>query len=235
MIPLESSAQEPDQSVHRRRGADAPRRGSYQQPGQSSGRFRRYSRGVRSGLSDAVLPLIRTRADLHRWSAANAHGAQLHDAVAILEAAAETEDPRVVLAMTQQAIASALKVVMQKASNRAKRNGHPSSAPAGSARSSRRSVVPDIPDDFVVASGSTSAKQVDRGVGATSPRTTSGGKRSSPQGVRKSFVGHQCQPTLPTVFVQVTCEYHPAARTTTSPRACGRPDARTVRLLLGGK
>ena len=37
----------------------------------------------------------------------------MHDAVAILEAAAETEDPRVVLAVTQQAIASALKVVMR--------------------------------------------------------------------------------------------------------------------------
>ena len=68
---------------------------------------------MRSRLSDAVLPLIRTRADLHRWSAANAHGAQMHDAVAILEAAAETEDPTVVLAVTQQAIASALKVVMR--------------------------------------------------------------------------------------------------------------------------
>ena len=73
---------------------------------------RRYSRGV-SRLSAAVLPLIRTRADLHRWSVANAHGAQMHQAVAILEAAAETEDPTIVLAVTQQAIASALKVVMR--------------------------------------------------------------------------------------------------------------------------
>ncbi|MGV1009710.1 MAG: DUF6880 family protein [Dermatophilaceae bacterium] len=66
-----------------------------------------------SKLSEAVLPLIRTRADLHRWSVASAHGAQMHDAVAILEAAAGTEDPKVVLAVTQQAIASALKVVMR--------------------------------------------------------------------------------------------------------------------------
>lgn len=38
-------------------------------------------------LTQAVLPLIRTRADQHRWSAANAHGGQMHEAVNILEAA----------------------------------------------------------------------------------------------------------------------------------------------------
>jgi hypothetical protein len=38
-------------------------------------------------LADAVLPLIRTRADLSRWSASNAHGRQMHEAVDILEAA----------------------------------------------------------------------------------------------------------------------------------------------------
>ena len=64
-------------------------------------------------LADAVLPLIRTRADLWRWSAANEHGRQMQEAVAILEEAAETEDPAVVFAVTQKAIASALKVIMR--------------------------------------------------------------------------------------------------------------------------
>jgi hypothetical protein len=43
-------------------------------------------------LADAVLPLIRTRADLSRWSASNAHGRQMHEAVDILEAAIPTTD-----------------------------------------------------------------------------------------------------------------------------------------------
>lgn len=66
-----------------------------------------------SNLADDVLPLIRTRADVHRWSAANAHGSQMHDAVDLLEAAAETEDPAETFAVTQKAIASALKVIMR--------------------------------------------------------------------------------------------------------------------------
>jgi hypothetical protein len=66
-----------------------------------------------SELADAVLPLIRTRADLHRWTAANEHGRQMHGAVTILEDAADTGDPAVVLAVTQKAIASALKVIMR--------------------------------------------------------------------------------------------------------------------------
>lgn len=64
-------------------------------------------------LADVVLPLIRTRADLYGWSASNAHGRQMHEAVAILERAAETEDPAAVLTVTQKAIASALKVIMR--------------------------------------------------------------------------------------------------------------------------
>jgi len=32
-----------------------------------------------STLTDAVLPLIRTRSDLHRYSAANAHGMDMHE------------------------------------------------------------------------------------------------------------------------------------------------------------
>lgn len=32
-------------------------------------------------LTDTVLPLIRTRADLHRWATANGHGHQMHEAL----------------------------------------------------------------------------------------------------------------------------------------------------------
>jgi hypothetical protein len=66
-----------------------------------------------SDLADAVLPLIRTRADVWRWGAANEHGRQIQEAVAMLRAAAETEDPADVFAVTQKAIASALKVIMR--------------------------------------------------------------------------------------------------------------------------
>lgn len=66
-----------------------------------------------SDLTATVLPLIRTRADLWRWSASNEHGRQMQEAVAILERAAETSDPAVVFGVTQKAIASALKVIMR--------------------------------------------------------------------------------------------------------------------------
>jgi hypothetical protein len=56
-------------------------------------------------LADAVLPLIRTRADVHRWSTANAHGRQMHEAVDILEGATESEDPAVVYSVTHRALA----------------------------------------------------------------------------------------------------------------------------------
>jgi hypothetical protein len=46
-----------------------------------------------SALADAVLPLIRTRADLYRWGDANAHGRQMHEAVDILESAIPTTGP----------------------------------------------------------------------------------------------------------------------------------------------
>lgn len=66
-----------------------------------------------SQLADTVLPLIRTRAQVWRWSVANQQGRQMLDAVEILEAAAETDDPADVFAVTQKAIASALKVIMR--------------------------------------------------------------------------------------------------------------------------
>jgi hypothetical protein len=62
-------------------------------------------------LADAVLPLIRTRADLHRWSAANAHGRQMHEAVDVLEAATPGTDPSQVHAVTHKALVSAVKVI----------------------------------------------------------------------------------------------------------------------------
>jgi hypothetical protein len=62
-------------------------------------------------LADAVLPLIRTRAELYRWGAANAHGRQMHEAVDILDRAAATEDPATVLAVVNKAIASAISVI----------------------------------------------------------------------------------------------------------------------------
>lgn len=62
-------------------------------------------------LADAVLPLIRTRTDLFRWSAANEHGRQMHEAVDILEAALPTADPSEVYPVTHKALASAIKVI----------------------------------------------------------------------------------------------------------------------------
>lgn len=65
-------------------------------------------------LADTVLPLIRTRADLHWRSASSAHGGQMYEAVSILSAAAQTgEDPADVFAVTQKAIASSLKLIMR--------------------------------------------------------------------------------------------------------------------------
>ncbi|MGI8870763.1 MAG: DUF6880 family protein [Mycobacteriales bacterium] len=66
-----------------------------------------------SDLANAVLPLIRTRAELWRWSASNEHVRQMQEAVAILQEAAETEDPADAFTVTQKAIASALKVIMR--------------------------------------------------------------------------------------------------------------------------
>ena len=63
-------------------------------------------------LAAAVLPLIRTRADLSRRGAANGLGRQIHAAVRILESATETGDSTVVVGVRQQVIASAMRVIM---------------------------------------------------------------------------------------------------------------------------
>lgn len=62
-------------------------------------------------LADAVLPLIRTRADLYRWSVSNEHGRQMHEAVDLLEQAVGVEDTAEVYAVTHKALASAIKVI----------------------------------------------------------------------------------------------------------------------------
>ncbi len=64
-----------------------------------------------TSLADAVLPLIRTRADLWRWSIADAHGSDMHEAVGILEGALPSTDPAEVYAVTHRALASATKVI----------------------------------------------------------------------------------------------------------------------------
>ncbi len=64
--------------------------------------------GNHSDLADAVLPLIRTRADLWRWGAANTPGRQMHEAIDILQAAVPTTDPAQVYAVTHKALASAI-------------------------------------------------------------------------------------------------------------------------------
>ena len=64
-----------------------------------------------TSLADTVLPLVRTRADLSRWGAANEHGRQMHEAIDVLEAALSTEDLAEVYAVVHAALASAVKVI----------------------------------------------------------------------------------------------------------------------------
>jgi hypothetical protein len=65
-----------------------------------------------SSLGETVLGMIRTRVDLHRWSAANAHGRQMHEAVGMLRAAAR-DDPTGLLSIVDKAVASAVWVVLR--------------------------------------------------------------------------------------------------------------------------
>ncbi|WP_207219062.1 hypothetical protein [Pengzhenrongella frigida] len=64
-----------------------------------------------NNLANAVLPLVRTRADLHRWGAANEHDRQMHEAVDILQAAIPSTDPSEAHAVTHKALASAITVI----------------------------------------------------------------------------------------------------------------------------
>lgn len=67
--------------------------------------------GIMGSLADRVLPVIRTRADLHRWSAANAHGIEMHAAIDVLEAARGGTDPAEFYTVVHAALASAVKVI----------------------------------------------------------------------------------------------------------------------------
>ena len=62
-------------------------------------------------LASSVLPMIRTRADLHRWSDANRHGSLMHEAVDILEAASKDHDPQEVFVVTSKALASSIAII----------------------------------------------------------------------------------------------------------------------------
>jgi hypothetical protein len=64
-----------------------------------------------SSLADAVLPLIRTRAEVYRWGVANNHGSQMHDAIDLLEAAIPTTAPADAYKVVNAALASAIKVI----------------------------------------------------------------------------------------------------------------------------
>jgi hypothetical protein len=72
------------------------------------------SRGRRDeNVGEVALGLIRTRADLHRWGAANAHGRQMHEAVDLLREAAGSADPAALLAVVEKAVASAVRVILR--------------------------------------------------------------------------------------------------------------------------
>jgi hypothetical protein len=59
-----------------------------------------------AALAQLLLGMIRTRADLHRWGAANAHGRQMHEAVDLLRWAA-AHDADGLLPVVEKAIAAA--------------------------------------------------------------------------------------------------------------------------------
>ena len=62
-------------------------------------------------LAGTVLPMVRTRADLHRWSDANRHGSLMHEGVDILEAASKNHDPEEIFVATSKALASSITVI----------------------------------------------------------------------------------------------------------------------------
>ena len=62
-------------------------------------------------LADAVLPLIRTRAEVWGWGTANAHGGQMHQAIDLLEGALPSTTPADAYAVVHAALASAVKVI----------------------------------------------------------------------------------------------------------------------------
>jgi hypothetical protein len=65
-----------------------------------------------AGLGQTVLGMIRTRADLHRRSAASSHGRQMHEAVGLLRHAA-AEGHTGLLPIVEKAVAAAMRVVLR--------------------------------------------------------------------------------------------------------------------------
>ena len=56
-----------------------------------------------TALADAVLPLIRTLPDLHRWSASGEHGGRMHEGVDALESAPARRRPAIALGAISRA------------------------------------------------------------------------------------------------------------------------------------
>jgi hypothetical protein len=65
-----------------------------------------------TSLGEMVLVMIRTRTDLHRWTAANAHGRQMREAVDLLRRAA-ADEPTGLLPVVEKAIAAAVRVIVR--------------------------------------------------------------------------------------------------------------------------
>jgi hypothetical protein len=80
-------------------------------------------------LASRVLPLIRSRSEVHRWSVANAHGARMHQAVDVLEDALGLEDPKAVFDVTRRAITSAWKVISRADGSSFRLGGSPRRPP----------------------------------------------------------------------------------------------------------
>lgn len=64
-------------------------------------------------LSEQVLPLFRTRAELYRWRAVQEYGSQAWNGVCLLEEAAERGGTLAVIPYVQKAIASMCRVIMR--------------------------------------------------------------------------------------------------------------------------
>lgn len=64
-------------------------------------------------LEQLVLPPFRVRADLHRWSAANAQGALMHGALDELERAQDSTEPAAFFRIVQKALMSSLRVIFR--------------------------------------------------------------------------------------------------------------------------
>ncbi len=103
------AGRESEMAGGRDRGDESVGEGGREEGAQGKARSGKNDRVT--SLADAVLPLIRTRSDLYRYSAANAHGRDMHEAIDILEAAIPTTDPAGIYTVTHKALATSLKVI----------------------------------------------------------------------------------------------------------------------------